>query len=270
MKLSKQIYSCFLRLRHGGGRWFFCAVYNRLFPPKVLLYEYVATAFDGAYGLEIGGPSRIFSPSKILPVYQQAARIDNVNFACQTEWEQDLHEGGKFHFSSKTPPGIQMIRDAKSLTGIADETYDFILSSHCLEHIADPLSALQEWRRVVKLDGYLLIIVPNSARTFDHKRPVTKLQHLLDDQREGIGENDLTHLTEVLTLHDLRMDPHAGTAIQFRERAIRNAENRCLHHHVFDMNLLREVLVTAGWELVATETIRPIHLAALARKKRRS
>jgi SAM-dependent methyltransferase len=230
------------------------------------MYKSVTAALGGSYGLEIGGPSRVFNRFKILPVYKHAKRIDNVNFAIQTAWEQNLHDGGRFYFNPRKPPGTQWIREANSLVGIANETYDFVLSSHCLEHIANPLSALREWRRVVKPAGYLLLIVPDSAKTFDHRRPVTKIEHLLDDQQLRTGEDDLSHLNEILELHDLKRDPHAGTAAQFRERALRNVENRCLHHHVFDLNLLRDVLVHTGWEVLASESIRPVHLAALARK----
>jgi hypothetical protein len=37
------------------------------------------------------------------------------------------------------------------------------------------------------------------------------------------------------------MDPPAGTPEQFRARSLKNFENRCLHHHVFDAALIREV-----------------------------
>ncbi|PYL73305.1 MAG: hypothetical protein DMF22_01865 [Verrucomicrobia bacterium] len=31
--------------------------------------------------------------------------------------------------------------------------YDFLLASHCLEHMANPLCAFQEWLRVLKKKG---------------------------------------------------------------------------------------------------------------------
>lgn len=38
---------------------------------------------------------------------------------------------------------------------------DAVHSSHCLEHVADPVLALKEWFRVVKIGGYLIITVPH-------------------------------------------------------------------------------------------------------------
>jgi hypothetical protein len=112
----------------------------------------------------------------------------------------------------------------------------------------------------------LVLILPDPRQTFDHRRPVTTLAHLQADFDRHTGEDDLTHLEEILSLHDLRRDALAGTAEQFRARSQRNAENRCLHHHVFDLPLQRATLEAAGWIVEATERVRPLHLVALARR----
>jgi len=51
--------------------------------------------------------------------------------------------------------------DAQFLQSVADETYDFVHSSHCLEHLVDPKAGLHTWLRVVKPGGYLIITVPD-------------------------------------------------------------------------------------------------------------
>lgn len=51
--------------------------------------------------------------------------------------------------------------DAQKLNSIGDEMYDFVFSSHCLEHLNDPLESLQSWMRVTKPLGYLIFIVPD-------------------------------------------------------------------------------------------------------------
>jgi SAM-dependent methyltransferase len=40
-------------------------------------------------------------------------------------------------------------------------TYDAVHSSHCLEHMHDPQSALSEWWDLLKPGGYLVTVVPN-------------------------------------------------------------------------------------------------------------
>jgi SAM-dependent methyltransferase len=43
----------------------------------------------------------------------------------------------------------------------ADESQDAVYTSHCLEHIDDSSNALRDWFRVLKVWGYLIIIVPH-------------------------------------------------------------------------------------------------------------
>lgn len=254
------------RIRHADARTLASALYNRVWPARPALRAAVVAATAGRTGLEIGGPSRIFARGKLLPVYPAAARVDNVNFAGITAWESNLRDGGAFPFDPSRPAGCQYLREATALTGLGDATYDFLLSSHCLEHVANPLAALAEWRRVVRPGGALVLLLPDPTRTFDHRRPITTLAHLQADLANDTGEDDSTHLAEILALHDLRRDPWAGTIDEFRARSERNATNRCLHHHVFDLALMRAALAAAGWEVVGTERVRPLHLLALARR----
>ena len=51
--------------------------------------------------------------------------------------------------------------DAQYLAGIADESFDFVYSSHCLEHMYAVRIALQNWFRVVRKGGYLLLAIPH-------------------------------------------------------------------------------------------------------------
>jgi SAM-dependent methyltransferase len=135
---------------------------------------------------------------------------------------------------------MQFIHDASDMSSIADCSYDFLVASHILEHVANPLAALVEFRRVLKPKGAILILVPNRELTFDHRRPFTTMAHLEEDWLAKRDESDLTHLDEILALHDMSMDVAIDTLDEFRERSLRNFENRCLHHHVFSLGVLEE------------------------------
>jgi hypothetical protein len=112
----------------------------------------------------------------------------------------------------------------------------------------------------------LLLIVPHRDGTFDHHRPVTSLAHLVEDLEHNTPENDLSHLEEILQRHDLALDPPAGTPEQFRLRSLKNLENRCLHHHVFDTQLAVEVVHHAGLQVLAVEPTPPFHIVVMARR----
>ena len=51
--------------------------------------------------------------------------------------------------------------NAQFLEQIDDETYDFVYSSHTLEHMPDPATALVNWWRVVKPCGFLILYIPH-------------------------------------------------------------------------------------------------------------
>jgi SAM-dependent methyltransferase len=50
--------------------------------------------------------------------------------------------------------------DAHELAGIPDASFDFVYSSHILEHLEDPARAVKNWWRVLKPGGYLILYVP--------------------------------------------------------------------------------------------------------------
>jgi SAM-dependent methyltransferase len=47
------------------------------------------------------------------------------------------------------------------LEGVASASFDFVHSSHCLEHMRNPEEALTNWLRVLKPGGYLIVTVPD-------------------------------------------------------------------------------------------------------------
>lgn len=214
-------------------------LYRRLFGIKIPAVTAWVTLVKDRSGVEIGGPSGIFTLDNYLPIYPYVKSLDGVNFSNTTVWEGHISDDSHFEFGGRK--GSQIIAEGTSLSRIADEAYDFVLSSNNLEHIANPIKALVEWRRVIKPGGVIVVVLPRKESNFDHARAVTTFEHLKNDYENNIAEDDLTHLGEILELHDLKRDPHAGSLENFRERSLNNLENRCLHHHVFDIDLLKEI-----------------------------
>ena len=69
--------------------------------------------------------------------------------------------------------------DGQFLESEKNDSFDFIHSSHCLEHLVDPREGIKNWLRVVKSGGHLIITVPDedlyeqgvfpSSFNYDHK-----------------------------------------------------------------------------------------------------
>lgn len=221
-----------------------------------------AKAVEGRSGLEIGGPSPVFTRTDRLPLYDRVGALDNCVFASSTVWAEQSHG---YAFSPRRPAGRCHILDASALTGLPDGGYDFVMSAHALEHLANPVKALREWLRVLRPGGPLVLVLPDRRYTFDHRRRPTPVEHMLEDAAREVGEDDLAHLSEILELHDLSRDPGAGTPEQFRARSQGNATNRCLHHHVFDEANARGLLQAVGLEVEVVEPAGHMHLCLLAR-----
>jgi len=51
--------------------------------------------------------------------------------------------------------------DAQLLEGVSDSEYDFVYSSHLLEHLPDVEKTLLNWWRVLKFNGFLILYLPH-------------------------------------------------------------------------------------------------------------
>jgi len=221
---------------------FYCKLFNATIPNVQSWISFV----KNKSGIEIGGPSGIFSAKNFLPLYSSLKSLDGVNFSNQTIWEGKLYPGENYPYDGRT--GFQFIGEGTNLKEIKDDQYDFVLSCNNLEHIANPVKALIEWKRIIKPDGIIILILPRKESNFDHKRSVTTFHHLQQDFEKNINEKDLTHLNEILELHDLKRDVHAGSFENFKRRSEKNFETRSIHHHVFDIALLKEMIDFVGMQ----------------------
>lgn len=92
-------------------------------------------------------------------------------------------------------PGMQQVRnwdlpdgDAQLMAGVSDSSFDWLLSSHCLEHMRDPTEAMRNWSRILKPGGHMVLLVPDedlyeqgvfpSRFNWDHKTTWTIQKNL--------------------------------------------------------------------------------------------
>jgi len=223
-----------------GIKFTFEKIKNKLFRSKIKNYKNYQELLSGKNGIEIGGLSNYFTKHGLLPIYHVINSIDGVNFSNETIWEGKLEKGQNYKFT-KNKIGYQYICDAVDLSAIYSSKYDFTLSCNSLEHIANPLKAITEWLRVLKPDGVIVLVIPRKESNFDHNRATTTFNHLKADHERDTKEDDLSHVDEILKLHDLSLDTPAGNLEQFKARSLDNHNNRCLHQHVFDMKVLKEI-----------------------------
>jgi SAM-dependent methyltransferase len=232
---------------------------NMLLPLRIKGYSQFQKYFLNKSGIEIGGPSHIFSDKGRMPLYKYIKGLDGCNYSNNTMWEGEIKDNN-YHFA-KNKKGVQFISEAIDINkGLTQRKYDFLISSNCLEHIANPLKAIENWKNLLNEDGLMLLILPNKNANFDHKRDYTPFEHLVDDYIKNIGEDDLTHKDEIIKNHDLILDYNGGTMTEFEERCNKNLEFRGLHHHVFNIETLSKMYQYFNIEVLITQDIKTDYL----------
>ena len=80
--------------------------------------------------------------------------------------------------------------DAQFLYGLEDEKFDFVYSSHTLEHMQDQAIAIKNWYRVLKKDGFLILYIPHrdlyeKKKTLPSRFNPTHTSYFLIDKDEA-------------------------------------------------------------------------------------
>jgi len=203
--------------------------------------------FRNKKGLEIGGAS-MYSV-RPLGVYTLPRSLDNLHL---------FDPPGPFRLFGKNIPGSTFSGDITDIAEIfPEECYDFVFASHVLEHVKNPLKALVAIRKVVRTRGHVVLILPFKDVTFDHRRPTTFMDELIEHYEQKETEEDvMDHVTpELLDVYDFDRDPEAGGREKFVERCKQNFKNRCLHIHVFDFQLIYNCFQFAGFKPVYSQLV---------------
>ncbi len=228
---------------------------RRLLPPRA--FRDVQDRCRGLNGIEIGGPSAVFQRWNRWPLYPVVGTLDTYNFATRTLWSRQRPSA---FLAQGHPSGREFIGEASVMTEIKPSTYGFLLASHVLEHVANPLKALRAWTGIVVPGGTIVLVVPHRDGTFDHRRPITTIEHILSDFTRDVTEDDQTHFREIIDLHDLSRDPGARSRDDFVARVRDNSKQRSLHHHVFDTELILKVVDQAGLRILYVDVELPYHI----------
>jgi SAM-dependent methyltransferase len=153
-------------------------------------------------------------------------------------------------------PDVIADLDTDGLKAIDTQSQDFVICSHVLEHLADPLRFIDEAHRVLRVGGDFLILLPDRRYTFDRNREPTPLSCLIRDHEVGATTPDDVHMKEFLLGADqgpafvLPDDPRERGELYEWHR------NRSIHVHCWTEDEFPEVLrhcseqLGHSWELV--------------------
>lgn len=127
---------------------------------------------DGLEGLQIGGSAH------------NDFGLNTVN--CDKWGEMDtIYKKAEIELCGEALP-VDIISPGDAIP-VPDKSFDFVISSHVLEHFFDPIKALKEWARIAR--KYIFIIVPQpDADPSDRGKLITPIDTLFARHRGEIPD----------------------------------------------------------------------------------
>jgi SAM-dependent methyltransferase len=194
------------------------------------LYEPVARAglankFLSGKGIEIGALQRKLP----VPPGCSVQYVDRMNLSDLRKHYPELNG------VPLTEPDV--IDDGERLTRFADDSLDFLIANHFLEHCKNPIGTLRNLLRVLRPAGILYMAVPDKRFTFDFARPCTEWEILKTTFGSG-KRADKDHL--YLEWAEYVMKSAGEEAEQTAKRLA--DEDYSIHFNVWDLQALLEFL----------------------------
>lgn len=122
---------------------------------------------DGLKGLEIGGSAH------------NAFGLDTLNVDRVSHEHPDFapYAAEQIRLCGEVMP-VDIVAPGDCIP-VEDQSFDFVISSHVIEHFYDPISAIKEWMRISR--KYIFIIAPQrDALESDRDKPLTGLDEHID------------------------------------------------------------------------------------------
>lgn len=185
--------------------------------------EAAASQLDGI-GLEIGPGGSPFP----VPLRCHLQYGDMYTY---TELLSHAYDGQELH--DIVAPTLKT--DLDTLAGVFDESLDFIVACHVIEHTRNPIGAISNAYRKLRDGGHLVLVIPDKERTFDRARDVTALDHLIADfvAPDHTRERDKQHYEEFF----LKADGFLKEGEDPKQRALQEWESQySIHFHTWTYN----------------------------------
>jgi SAM-dependent methyltransferase len=133
---------------------------------------------------------------------------------------------------------VDIIDNGEVLSTIKNQSLDFIICNHMLEHCENPIGTIRNYLSKLKTGGIIYLAVPDKRFTFDLHRVLTSFDHCLIDDIQGPQVSRATHFAEWVILVNRIPD---------KDEAIKKAQellimNYSIHFHVWDHLTFKDFL----------------------------
>ena len=177
----------------------------------------IAYTYLAGEGIEIG------ALHKPISCDWRKVRVQYVDIRSTAELRDEYRE-----INPDDIPPVDRVDNGETLATFTNESLDFIINSHMIEHTEDPIATLGNWLRVLRPGGVLYLVVPDMRKSFDRRRQPTDFAHLLADHQQGPAVSRQAHYLEWAGLVERCRPEHIA------DRAGQLAEQRYrIHFHVW-------------------------------------
>lgn len=185
----------------------------------------MAEEFLHGKGIEIGGlDAPLDLPGKAEVQYVDRLGIDKLLLQYP-------------ELAGKQLVGVDIIDDGERLNKIPDESLDFIVANHMLEHCENPLGTLRNFFNKIKNGGVVYCAIPDKRLSFDITRDITTFDHLIADDLDWGEKSRFTHYME------WARDINKLSGEDAKVNAQKNLENNySIHFHVWDCQAFSDFL----------------------------
>ena len=160
-------------------------------------------------GLEIGplhAPRIRKDEAQVFYVDHTDAEGLRQKYAPDHEMKDRLHEIVEVDF---------VVGEGQELVDVVADAapFDFVMASHLIEHIPDPVSWLRDIAQLLRPGGILSLIVPDKRYTFDVHRRTTEASDLVDAHLRRLRQPSFRQVYDFIS-HEMvgRFEPDAAWA----------------------------------------------------------
>lgn len=195
--------------------------------------EKIANRYLKGAGVEIGA---LDNPLKT----SLGCRVSYVDRLTPADLRRHYPELGARNFVD-----VDILSDGETLDGVADNSLDFLIASHMLEHCENPLGTLRSHLKKLKSGGYHFCVIPDKRFTLDQARELTDFDHLMADDARGPQVSRSAHYREWASCV---VRDGTEEVIELEAKRLMQ-DSYSIHFHVWDQNSFCDFLEQASYYL---------------------
>ena len=197
--------------------------------------ELLSLKYIAGTGIEIGA---LHAP---LSVDRKKANVLYVDRLAQQDLYAQYPEFKKYDIVA-----ADIIDNGDELATIPDNAYDFCISNHVLEHLEDPIKALNNWMRILKTKGLLFLSIPLPYNIVDKNRQPTAISHIVEDyglmarDRDAYAKQRHNHFLDFV--RSTNLSESANEAFINSRTSELMGMDYSIHFHVFSEETLLQMI----------------------------